>query len=109
MSKTTRGGRRRRSGSRRVKRGGDGAASYMLKTVGTGDQQYNNVFSQGTPGQSNAVVGLQGQKAGKSRRRRGGLWGPVINQAVVPASILALQQSYKRKRGGKKTRRHHRR
>ena len=36
-----------------------------------------------------------------SRSRNGGMWGHVINQAVVPFSILAMQQKYK-KRGTNK-------
>ena len=97
---------------RRVKRGGGGASSYMLKTVGTGNQQYNNVFKTGTPTQSNAIRSLNGKHmAGGSRRRRksskGGFWGHMINQALVPLTILGLQQTYRRgkTRGGTKRRR----
>lgn len=109
--------------SRRHRRGGAGAASpssysdaasYMKATVGSANQQYNNVFDIGTKGNSNAIKGLQGQVAGRrrkrthrggSRRKRGGFWGQVINQAIVPFSILGMQQSYRRKRhGGSKTR-----
>ena len=114
----------RRHGSRRHKRGGAGAASpaaysdaqsYMLATVGSGDQQYNNVFeSSQNSTNSNAIGGLQGQKAGKrrsragSKKRRGGLWGTIINQAVVPFSILGMQQTYgRKKRGGRKSHRRH--
>jgi hypothetical protein len=45
--------------------------------------------------------------AGKTKSRRGGFLGSLINQAIVPFSILGMQQTYGRKRrGGKKTRRH---
>ncbi len=37
-----------------------------------------------------------------SRGKSGGLFGSVINQAIVPFSLLAMQQSY-RKKGGRKT------
>jgi hypothetical protein len=40
------------------------------------------------------------QSAGKrrvGRRGRGGFLGPVISQAIVPATLLALQQTYGRK------------
>jgi hypothetical protein len=114
---------------RKHKRGGAGAASpssysdaasFMKATVGSGNQQYNNVFDMGKQGNhSNAIVGLQGQKAGRrrsrskkggSKRKKGGFWGHVINQAIVPFSILGMQQSYRRKRsGGSKTKRHRRR
>ena len=35
--------------------------------------------------------------AGKTKSRRGGFLGSLINQAVVPFGILGLQQSYKKK------------
>ena len=38
-----------------------------------------------------------------STRKRGGFLGGLINQAIVPFSLLGMQQSYKKKRGGKKT------
>jgi len=87
--------------------------SYMLATVGKGNVQYDNVFmSDKSNGTGNAIVGLQGQKAGKKRaksvkntkKRKGGYWGQVINQAIVPFSLLGLQQSYRRKHGTKKNR-----
>lgn len=40
-----------------------------------------------------------------SRSRRGGFLGSLINTAIVPLSILGMQQTYrKKKRGGKHTR-----
>jgi len=44
----------------------------------------------------------------KSKSRRGGFLGSLINQAIVPLSILGLQQTYKKKRhgGAKRTRKH---
>jgi hypothetical protein len=38
--------------------------------------------------------------AGKTKSRRGGFLGSLINQAIVPFSILGMQQSYRRKRRG---------
>ena len=111
---------RKRTNRRRNKRGGEGAANpssydsastYMRATVGTPNQQYDNVFdsSKSSNSNSNAIVGLQGQKAG-TKKRKGGYWSQVFNQAIVPFTILGLQQTYRRKRGsrrgGKKTRRH---
>ena len=88
----------------------DSASTYMRATVGTGNQQYNNVFeSSKNSTNSNSIVGLQGQRAGKrgrTKKRRGGYWSQVINQAIVPFTLLGLQQTYRRKKGGKKTRRH---
>ena len=104
------------------------AASYQMAVNGSANDQYNRVFDVAGPdgsNQSNAIVGLQGQRAGSRRRSRrhkkGGFWGEVINQAVVPLSLLAMQQRYgkKTKRGGSRrkcacsnnggTRRRHRR
>jgi hypothetical protein len=69
--------------------------------------------------QGNTIIGAQGQnvtpstqvpsaaqmsldqKAGR-RGRRGGFLGEVINQAIVPFSILAAQQTFRRKKGGSK-------
>ena len=87
---------------------------------GSGDSQFNRVFGNG--GNSNIITGVQGQNAGipatlaqkaggkrsggGKRSKRGGFWGQIINQAVVPFGILGLQQTYRRKRsGGGKTRR----
>jgi len=41
------------------------------------------------------------------KSRRGGFLGSIINEAIVPFSILGMQQTYKKKKqGGKRTRRH---
>ena len=126
-----------RSRSHRRQRGGTGnapnpstygsASSYGMAVNGTGDSQFDRVFNQNGPDagtQSNAIVGVQGQHdgirsmwkqgGGKRRRRssksrKGGFFGEVINRAIVPLSILGMQQTYRRKKGGRKTRRHRRR
>jgi hypothetical protein len=122
-------------GSRRhrVKRGGSGnyssASSYGSYVNGSGNSQFARTFDQTGPFANRFgtdYVGAQGQwakqpnqptqqdlsliqSAGRSRRKRGGLWGQVINQAVVPFGLLGLQQSYRRhKRGGKRTRKYRR-
>lgn len=38
------------------------------------------------------------------KSRRGGFLGSLVTQAIAPFSILAAQQTYKKKRGGKNTR-----
>jgi hypothetical protein len=109
--KHTMGGKRRRSTK---KRGGSttidygGADKYALATYGNGEQQWNNVFKQvpgqsnvGFPAESNALRTLDGKHiAGGSRRRRtmkrkskkGGYWASVLQQAIVPFTLLGLQQ-----------------
>jgi hypothetical protein len=108
--------------SRRHHRGGmnapdpstySSATTYGQTVNGTGNEQYNRVFSQTGPDAlypSNQSVGAQGQnlgyspntiqKAGKGRRNKGGNWGLALNQAVVPFSILGMQQTYRRKKKG---------
>jgi hypothetical protein len=110
------------------------ASTYGSYVNGSGDSQFSRTFDTSGPYASRAgseYVGAQGQwanqpnqptaqnlalvqsagrrrKSGSSRRsRRGGLWGEVLNQAIVPLSLLGMQQTYKkRKYGGKHTRRH---
>ncbi len=113
---------RRRYG-RKHKKGGSSyssAATYSEYVNGTQDAQYARVFSQSGPYGNipgNISIGAQGQnsqipsspnaqqlaliqKAGKKsrRRKRGGVWGSIINQAIVPFSLLGLQQSYSGKK-----------
>jgi hypothetical protein len=83
----------------------------MRATVGSGNQQYDNVFESGkNSSNSDSIVGLQGQRAGKrgrTKKRRGGYWSQVINSAIIPFTLLGLQQTYRRKKGGSKTRSRH--
>ena len=44
----------------------------------------------------------QARTRSASRGKSGGFFGSVLNQAIVPFSLLAMQQSY-RKKGGRKT------
>jgi hypothetical protein len=102
-------------------------ASYGTYVNGPSDAQYNRVFGPeyaNIPG--NVIIGAQGQNIPSSsqvptpqqlslvqqagrRRRRGGFLGEVVNQAVVPFALLGMQQTYRRKRGGKRHTRRHRR
>jgi len=40
----------------------------------------------------------------KNKSIRGGFLGSIINQALVPFGLLAAQQTYRKKSGGKRTR-----
>ena len=102
------------------------AATYGLAVNGTSNSQFDRVFSQTGPDAqfpSNQSVGVQGQnvgypasntqslstiqKAGSRRKKRGGFWGQIINQALVPFGILGMQQTYRHKKhGGSKSRKH---
>ena len=124
--------RRHRSRSRRM-RGGSytSGSTYGSYVNGSGDSQFARTFDATGPYASRVgaeYVGAQGQwaqqpntpsaqnlsliqSAGRRRRRsrRGGFFGEVINQAIVPFGLLGLQQTYRKKRtGGRKTRRHRR-
>ena len=122
--------RRHRSRARSYKGGSyTSASSYGSYVNGSPDSQFSRTFDATGPYASRIgteYVGAQGQwsqqpagpsaeqlnlvqSAGKRRRksRRGGFFGEVINQAIVPFGLLGLQQTYKKKsRGGRKTRRH---
>jgi len=103
---------RSRGRGRRSYRGGAGTnpasysdgQSYMLSTVGGANKQYDNVFTQGgmNTSQSNAIMGLGGQRAG-GRRRRGSnkKGGSFVTDAIVPAAFLAGTYLYSRRRGNK--------
>jgi hypothetical protein len=118
--------RRRRSHS--VKRGGGGytsASSYGSYVNGDPASQFSRTFDQSGPygarvgseyvgaqgqwaGQPNTPTGEQLnliQSAGRRRKKRGGFLGPVINQGIVPFTLLGLQQTYRNKKhGGRKSR-----
>ena len=124
---------RGKRGSRRM-RGGSytSGSTYGSYVNGTGNEQFARTFDIGGQYGSRAgseYVGAQGQNAqqfgtpsgqnlsliqsaGKRRKsRRGGFLelGGVINQAIVPFSILGIQQTYRKKsHGGRRTRRHRR-
>jgi hypothetical protein len=126
---------KKRHSNRRSKKGGypaanpssySSATTYGMAVNGTGNSQYNRVFSNSSPDAqypSNQSVGVQGQnlgykdsvltnlnqKAGSRRKKRGGFWGQIINQALVPFGILGMQQTYKKRKyvGGKSRKNRH--
>ena len=123
---------RSRSRSRsRYQRGGNysSGSSYGSYVNGSGNSQFTRTFDQTGPyggrvgseyigaqgqgstqagapsGQNLSLVQSAGRRRTKNRGRgkRGGLLGEVINQAIVPFGILAMQQSFRRKKHGGKT------
>lgn len=120
--RSTKSHSRRRRTQKRVYRGGNGnyssAATYGSYVNGGMNPQFDRVFN--SPSQSNVSIGAQGQNSNMSvgvpnennlalvqgggrrrkhrsrRSKRGGVLGPIINQAIVPFGILAMQQRYKR-------------
>ena len=132
MAHKRRHSRRHRSRSRRM-RGGSytSGSTYGSYVNGSGDSQFARTFDATGPYAARVgseYVGAQGQwsqqpntpsaqnlsliqSAGRRRRRsrRGGFFGEVINQAIVPFGLLGLQQTYRKKsHGGRRTRRHRR-
>lgn len=122
---------RSRSRSRKMRGGSySSATTYGQYVNGSGGSQWDRTMDQsGSYGQvpGNTIIGAQGQnvtspsqmptgaqmalvqKAGR-RRKKGGFLGQVINQAIVPFSLLGMQQTFRRKRGGnRRTRRRGRR
>jgi hypothetical protein len=107
-------------------------STYGSYVNGSGDSQFARTFDTTGPYASRVgaeYVGAQGQNAqqpgvptaqnlaliqsaGRRRKsRRGGFFGEVINQAIVPFGLLGLQQTYRKKRtggGSRKTRRRRR-
>ena len=116
-----------RGGSHQLlrQRGGAGwtsAATYGMAVNGPTSSQFDRTFSTTGP-YANRVgseyVGAQGQWANQpntpsaqnlsliqsagNKVKRGGFLGPVVSQAIVPAAILGMQQTYRR-RGHSKNR-----
>lgn len=127
-------GRRRtlRGGKSRRRRGGQSAATYEMNTLGDSNTQWNNTFNNSktmfdntgnslhsadlsqsvTRATPDSTLGniMQGGKRKQKRSRKGGSLMSIIGQAIVPFTLLGLQQGFgKRKNGGRKTRRHSRR
>ena len=121
----------RHNRSNKIKRGGSNyssATTYGEYVNGSGNSQYARTLDQGGPyadRAGNILIGAQGQwakepnaptqqnlalvqSAGKSRKKRGGFFGQIIKQAIVPFGLLGLRQFYSPKRKISKTRRHRR-
>ena len=112
------GGKRKRRNKKQ--RGGFSSAwKQVYDAVGSGDTQFNNTFVKGGPfhGALQNVSGTQpssmamkfggGSKKRRSgRSKKGGYWGQVLSQALVPFGLWGLQNRYSRgkKHLGNKTR-----
>jgi hypothetical protein len=124
---TPTGGRKSR---RRGKHGGasaivPGAYNWLTSNFGSSaEQQFMNTFGNGGNGHSgNLIPTLTGApgvtpynvpqgsvatyvpnpaQSGGKRRKKGGYWAQVLQQALVPFGLLGLQQAY-----GRRTRKHH--
>lgn len=113
------GGKRGRK--TRGRRGGDGAADWIISNFGgTTEQQFMNTFGNSGNGNAGALIPTltgapavlpynqpQGslalnagpvQGGGKRRRaKKGGYWAQVIETALVPFGLLGLQNAYGRR------------
>jgi len=125
------GGKRMKRSSKRGKRGGASAWQSVYNAVGSLKPfntslggQWGNVFGpkasslhgneithrNGAPVMSQANISHSrhtmkgGSRRRGSRGKKGGYWGNVIGQALVPFGLLAAQQTYgKRKHSNTKT------
>ena len=120
----TRSNRHKRSSH--IKKGGSNyssATTYGEYVNGSANSQYARTLDQTGPyaGRAgNILIGAQGQwakephgptaqnlalvqSAGKSRKKRGGFFSNIINQAIVPFGLLGLQQAFGCKKRGNKT------
>jgi len=88
-----------------------GAAGYVGSVVGTTIDQQNKYFDS-----AYNKPGMTGGKRGK--KRRGGNFGSIVSQAIVPFALLGAQNMYSRrkrsnnlynftKKGGSRRRRRH--
>jgi len=105
------------------------AATYTMANYGTQDTQYKNVFgpdpapnaygnyvvNQLIPGAnllpasvsssaSPLITGGRKTRKHKSKSKKGGFLGEVVNQAIVPFGLAALQYSYKNRKHNKSAR-----
>ena len=123
MDSSMGGKRRNRKTNRRGRRGGDGAADWIISNFGgTTEQQFMNTFGNSGNGMAgnliptvtgapavlpnnipqgslaeNAAPVQGGGKRRKSRGKKGGYWAQVIETALVPFGLLGLQNAYSKR------------
>jgi hypothetical protein len=117
-TRTHKGGKRKSRGSRgrrSTQKGGGGAADYMLKTFGSGDQQWNNTFkgdgnagpisplnsvASGAKAPDLSLIQSAGSRRTKRRRGRsskGGFFGSALSTAAAPLALFGLNYKFGRK------------
>ena len=125
------GGKRRKYSSKRGKRGGISAWQSVYNAVGSLKPfstsiggQWGNTFGpkayalhgneithrNGAPNMSQSDI-TRNMKGGSRRKRskRGGYWGNVIGQALVPFGLLGAQQTYGKRKQYSSARKTHKR
>ncbi len=100
--------------NRRMTGGYSSAASYGTHVAGSVDAQYNRVFGPQYAGvQGNVIIGAQGQNITPASQMptaanlalaqsAGGkpVRGGFVEEAIVPLSLVGMQQTYPPKKGG---------
>ena len=123
-----RGIKKSRRNVRKNKRGGSAGSAWNFvgQTVGSGNTQWNNVFQKGGPfgseiqnasgtgptnsamanimdGKSGAMLSGKsqsgGKKGGSKRSKKGGYWGQILSQAIVPFGLWGAQNKFSRRKG----------
>jgi hypothetical protein len=85
---------------------GSSGWKYVNNLVGGLDQQYQSLMGNGSGNTLNVRGSMSGgrRRRHRSRRhRRGGSFGPVIADAIVPLGLLAAQQTYGKRIKSRKT------
>jgi hypothetical protein len=85
----------------------DSAWGFQLNNVGDAWSQFTRVM--GSPNTSNVITPAHtpsvasnaaparqtgGKRRNRSRAKKGGYWGAVLEQAIVPLTLLGLQQKF---------------
>ena len=80
----------------------DSAWGFQLNNVGDAWSQFtrvmgstntSNVITPAHPAAPVAPTQTGGKRRGSKRNKKGGYWGAVLEQAIVPLTLLGLQQT----------------